>query len=456
MTIKFNINTLTDQTGKYANDAQAIKNLNFYLAALADQVNRTIFSKDVTIQVQLTINTSSNVGGVAGSQYVLAGSNNLVNTVANLMQTGVDLDPNNAEFGLTLTDGFVSNMNASLAKNYSATPTGGLSILVHEFGHALAFFTFLNEMTGTKPASGFISEFDQYVTVLGNQPFFTGRYAEAIYGSAVPLYKLGSPGESIGHFTKAFVNGSIKDAIANDPMINITSEGGIIPQSGLLYSDLDLAVFKDTGYTPLNALVSYSKLVTIPGLNTTSVVGTSAPNDMVVMSGARADYTLVKSGSVITETSKTDLKAITLTNVERINFSDGIVAMDINGNAGQAYRLYQAAFNRTPDQPGLGYWIGQMDSGAENLNHVAAGFVNSAEFKRMYGDNVSDNTYLTALYSNVLHRAPDQAGFDYWNERIHAGMTRPDILASFSESTENQAQVIGVIQDGIKYIPYVI
>ncbi len=143
-----------------------------------------------------------------------------------------------------------------------------------------------------------------------------------------------------------------------------------------------------------------------------------------------------------------------LSNIERIQFPDKMIALDLDGNAGQAYRLYQAAFNRTPDKAGLGYWIGQLDKGAENLNHVAAGFVNSAEFKQMYGANISDNTFLTALYNNVLHRNPDQAGFDYWNGRISAGMTRPDILASFSESAENIAQVIGQISHGIEYIPY--
>ena len=144
----------------------------------------------------------------------------------------------------------------------------------------------------------------------------------------------------------------------------------------------------------------------------------------------------------------------TFTNIERLQFTDKTLAIDLNGNAGQAYRLYQAAFNRIPDKAGLGYWIGQLDSGAETLNHAAAGFVNSVEFKKLYGDNITDNAFMTALYNNVLHRNPDQAGFDYWNGRIKAGMTRPDILASFSESTENIAQVIGQISQGIEFIPY--
>lgn len=94
-----------------------------------------------------------------------------------------------------------------------------------------------------------------------------------------------------------------------------------------------------------------------------------------------------------------------------------------------------------------------MDKGS-TLNQVAASFVVSAEFKQLYGANISDNAFLTALYSNVLHRTPDQAGFDYWNGQVSKGMTRADILASFSESAENQVQVIAKIQNGIDFIPF--
>ena len=36
-------------------------------------------------------------------------------------------------------------------------------------------------------------------------------------------------------------------------------------------------------------------------------------------------------------------------NVERLDFSDAHLAFDVDGNAGQIYRLYKAAFARTPD-----------------------------------------------------------------------------------------------------------
>ncbi|MFZ6778033.1 DUF4214 domain-containing protein [Undibacterium sp. Ji83W] len=36
----------------------------------------------------------------------------------------------------------------------------------------------------------------------------------------------------------------------------------------------------------------------------------------------------------------------------------------LESNAGKVYRLYQAAFNRTPDATGLGYWIHAMYKGS--------------------------------------------------------------------------------------------
>lgn len=51
-----------------------------------------------------------------------------------------------------------------------------------------------------------------------------------------------------------------------------------------------------------------------------------------------------------------------LKNVERLNFKDGAVALDIGGNGGVAYRLYQAALNRAPDQAGFNYWVNVLNT----------------------------------------------------------------------------------------------
>ncbi|WP_422636534.1 DUF4214 domain-containing protein [Undibacterium umbellatum] len=62
-------------------------------------------------------------------------------------------------------------------------------------------------------------------------------------------------------------------------------------------------------------------------------------------------------------------------------------------------------------------------------------------------------TLITRFYANVLHRTPDQAGYDYWLGQLNAKVSTPaSALASFSESQENKAQTADAIKNGIAYI----
>ena len=175
--------------------------------------------------------------------------------------------------------------------------------------------------------------------------------------------------------------------------------------------------------------------------------------DSAVYAGKRSSYTFTKGASTYNASDKTGAGGTdTLTNVERIQFSDMTVALDISGIAGQAYRVYQAAFNRTPDNGGLKYWIGLMDGGY-TLAGVASGFIASAEFKTLYGSNPTNELFVSKLYDNVLHITPDEGGYNYWVELLNTKkIDAISTLINFSESPENQAGVIGVIQNGIELI----
>lgn len=172
--------------------------------------------------------------------------------------------------------------------------------------------------------------------------------------------------------------------------------------------------------------------------------------DSAIYSASRANYTIAKASSSYTVTDKSGATGVdTAVNIERLVFSDATVALDINGTAGQAYRIYQAAFNRTPDNGGLKYWIGLMDSGVP-LTTVSSGFIGSAEFQKLYGTNPTNELFVTKLYDNVLHRTPDTGGYNYWVGLLNTGgIDKISMLVNFSESNENQAGVIGVIQNGI-------
>lgn len=143
-----------------------------------------------------------------------------------------------------------------------------------------------------------------------------------------------------------------------------------------------------------------------------------------------------------------------LQHVERLQFSDTNLALDTTGVSGEAYRIYKAAFNRTPDLQGLGYWIAKMDEGV-TVVQVAGGFIGSAEFQGLYGVNPSNEQFVDLLYKNVLDRNPDASGYAYWNSVLFNGLTRADVLAYFSESPENVTNVAPLISGGIEYTPFV-
>jgi hypothetical protein len=60
----------------------------------------------------------------------------------------------------------------------------------------------------------------------------------------------------------------------------------------------------------------------------------------------------------------------------------------------------------------------------------------------LYGANASNSTFVAALYNNVLGRAPDPSGEDFWINSLTTGrMDRGDVLIGFSESPENNGRV---------------
>lgn len=172
--------------------------------------------------------------------------------------------------------------------------------------------------------------------------------------------------------------------------------------------------------------------------------------------GKRANYSVVKNGTTVTVTDITGQEATkVLADPTRLVFADAGIAYDVTATAGQAYRVYRAAFNRTPDLAGLGYWIQTMDKGTP-LDTVAALFINSPEFVGIYGANPTNQSIVEKFYLNVLNRPLDQPGFDFWVKNLNSGVaTSASVLASFSESAENKAQVASAIAAGINYTIYV-
>ena len=192
--------------------------------------------------------------------------------------------------------------------------------------------------------------------------------------------------------------------------------------------------------------------------------------DTVVMIGRRVEYTIKQANAIVDLSANANGKTLTgytvqdkvglrddtdtLIGIERLQFSDKTLALDTAGNAGMAYRLYKAAFNRIPDTAGLGYWITKLDRGMD-LIEVSARFVDSTEFRSLVGSNPTNAQFLTEVYSNVLQRDPDAAGYAWWLGQMsnNTSKTRQKVLADFSESPENKGNVADLIGAGILFEP---
>lgn len=181
-----------------------------------------------------------------------------------------------------------------------------------------------------------------------------------------------------------------------------------------------------------------------------------AGSDTVVVDGPRANYTLAKDTWGVGLVDNVGSGGHdTLLNVERVHFSDGWVALDVNGNTGDLCRLYQAAFGRASDADGLGFWMWRMETGSSLLQVAHEFMTNQPEYDRLYGANASDMDFVNHLYQNVLHRSPDAAGFAFWIDGLkNDPNARAQILVDFAESPENKALLIGTLQDGVTFIPH--
>jgi hypothetical protein len=190
--------------------------------------------------------------------------------------------------------------------------------------------------------------------------------------------------------------------------------------------------------------------------------------DTLVFEKAHSSYiiypqTYPKSGgviylSIITKDLSLPVEVSTFDSIERLSFTDTNLALDIapTQNAGSVYMLYKAAFDRAPDNGGMGYWLAQKDSGKDIVTNLAQGFVNSPEFIAKYGTNPSNASYVDKLYQNVLGRAGESGGVTYWNQELDAGrISKAAVLVQFATLAEGAANVASLIANGISYTEYV-
>ncbi|MEZ5229337.1 MAG: DUF4214 domain-containing protein [Acidimicrobiales bacterium] len=100
-----------------------------------------------------------------------------------------------------------------------------------------------------------------------------------------------------------------------------------------------------------------------------------------------------------------------------------------------------------PDFAGASYWINEYNGlrspqmpHQDVLDEFAWAFKESAEFRTQFGGAQSNDEFLTIVYSNVLGRTPDRAGFDYWLGEMNGGLSQHAVVRWVAANDEFKAR----------------
>ena len=147
-------------------------------------------------------------------------------------------------------------------------------------------------------------------------------------------------------------------------------------------------------------------------------------NNYIVIAGIDSGFDVLQD----VESLYVDNVNINLSSYERslISYTDEKEA--------QIGRLYLSVLDRVADKEGLDYWMQNLNHG-QTIQDIANSFLLSSEFA-VYNDNQTNEEFIDTLYQHVLFRTADSAGMEYWLDEIQTGMTRADIVVSFSDSQE--------------------
>lgn len=175
---------------------------------------------------------------------------------------------------------------------------------------------------------------------------------------------------------------------------------------------------------------------------TNDTIDGGAGYDTMVYSGVRSNFTItrVEDGFFISDSTSTEGKDL-LQNIEQIKFADA--TLDI-GYYDVVQQLYVAYFGRATDSAALVNFAATLKSyGApgniQDLNTAYAtdtqvrslidSFGTSTESSNLYTGNTS--SFVTAVFQNVLNRAPQESGLAFWRDAIDSGtLTRANAALS--------------------------
>ena len=344
--------------------------------------------------------------------------------------------------------------------------------------------------TGTPSLQISAAQFVNDITAIGD---ISGSYTLALTGVTDANVSAVSAALAKGYVTSISVSDSAADVVANLDALQTLAASGKLASITLTDSGTPTISITASQLTQdaaaLNAIAGAHTLsvagissgvatfvaqqdavdpgLVSPGIATggNSVIGFenasfTSGNNAVVLNGPHSEYAVQvnPNGTIVLVDTANNNASVTVSGAPYLLFNgaagessgtySNMFFIETSTDA-QVAQLYEAAFHRQPDLLGLDYWLGQL-TGGSSLQSIAQGFLVSNEFVTAMGgtpgsasanaafiSSLTPATFLTALYENVLGRAPDGPGLAYWEGQLAGGASQASVLVSFATSIEN-------------------
>ena len=177
--------------------------------------------------------------------------------------------------------------------------------------------------------------------------------------------------------------------------------------------------------------------------------------DTVFYSGPQDRYTINKSGNryVVSEPTGSD-DTDNLVNIERLQFSNGKVALDVEtGNAGEAAKLIGALLGPTyvKDKALAGIVINLLDQ-KYTSDTIAKLGIATPMFLGMAGSS-SNTDFVKQVFTNVVGRAPTPSESSTYVNMLDAGTSQSALALMAAQTDLNAARInlVGLIQHGLEF-----
>jgi len=345
--------------------------------------------------------------------------------VATEWMTGRDINGNNSDciinIGTTNLERYYwFDFSLASSNDIPSNKTDGYLPMMHELIHSMG----INGLLSLGSTGSIASVYDQFYTSSDGRNFFTGPNAQEAFGGPVPV-----TGPHLGD-TTSFAN---KILLGSETVMSYS----YIPNGLRLSLDpVLIGVLRDLGYTVRDTQASFKG---VTSLVNTAKVGTSSEGFQIAKT-LDLDW--------LTFTNRAEYSYL-LTNVQRLEFTDKKVAIDISGNAGTTAKILGAVFGKDSltNKQYVGIGLSLLDAGM-STNTLSSLAVDAANLK-------TNDQIVSTLWKNVFGTTATSADKAPYVKLLDDGMSAGTLawLAADTSFNTTNINLVGLAQTGIEYIP---